>query len=110
MNHRYHAWAFAILKTSVAALLLTASLAAALAPAPARACTPRSKEARVRVSFLADSDLASLVKWAKEQTCTDYAFDESLSERRLAQGVILTVVGRDVGSIFELLLHTMNLR
>jgi general secretion pathway protein C len=106
MNPRYHAWVFAIFKSGVAAILL----AAALAPAPARACTPRSREARVRVSFLADSDLASMVKWAKEQTCTDYAFDDSLSERRLAQGVILTVVGRDVGSIFEFLLHTMNLR
>jgi general secretion pathway protein C len=63
----------------------------------------------VRVSFLADSDLGTMVKWAKEQTCADYAFDESLSARRLAQGVILTVVGRDVGSVFEILLHTMNL-
>jgi hypothetical protein len=94
MHPRYHAWVFAILKTCVAAFLL----AAALASAPARACTPQCKEARVHVSFLADSDLALMVKWAKEQTCTDYAFDDSRSERRLAQGVILTVVGRDVGS------------
>jgi hypothetical protein len=64
----------------------------------------------VRVSFLANNDLSTMVRWAKEQTCTDYAFDDSLAERRLAQGVILTVLGRDVGATFELLLHTMNLR
>ena len=106
MNPSYHAWVFAISKASLAALLL----AAVLAPAPARACTPQTKERRVHVSFLADSDLSTMVKWAKEQTCADYAFDDSLSGRRLAQGVILTVLGRDVDSAFEILLHTMNLR
>jgi hypothetical protein len=105
MNPRYHAWVFAHAKASLAALFF----AAAFAPAPARACTSQNKAARVRVSFLADSDLASMVKWAKEQTCTEYTFADSLSGRRLAQGVILTVAGRDVGSVFEILLHTMNL-
>jgi len=105
MNPRYHACVFAIAKASFAALLF----AAALAPAPARACTPRANEARVHVSFLPDSDLTSMVKWVKQQTCADYAFDDSLSGRRLAQGVILTVAGRDVSDVFEILLHTMNL-
>jgi type II secretory pathway component PulC len=77
---------------------------------PAQACSPAGPDARVHVSFLADSDLVSLVKWAKEMTCVDYTFDSSLAVRRMAQGVILTVTGRDVGNIFEILLHTMNLR
>jgi hypothetical protein len=71
MNPRYDARVFAISKASFAALLL----ATALASGPARACTPKPKETRVRVSFLADSDLATMVKWAREQTCADYAFD-----------------------------------
>jgi type II secretory pathway component PulC len=91
--------------SAVLALLLTG-----LAASPPRACIPRGPSTRVRVSFLADSDLASLAKWAKETTCSDYSFERSLSARRLAQGVILTVTGRDVRSVFEILLHTMNLR
>jgi len=91
--------------SAVLALLLTG-----LAASPPRACVPRGSSARVHVSFLADSDLASLAKWAKETTCTDYSFERSLAARRLAQGVILTVTGRDVRPIFEILLHTMNLR
>ena len=76
----------------------------------AQACTPAKPSARVRVSFLADSDLASLAKWAKEVTCIDYKFEPALAERRLTQGVILTVTGRDVGDTLEILLHTMNLK
>ena len=64
----------------------------------------------MHVSFLADSDLASLAKWAKQATCVDYTFEPALAGRRLAQGVILTVAGRDAGAIFEILLHSMNLR
>jgi len=108
MNPGYDARVFVIRKVGFAALVCAAMLA--LASAPARACTPHTRDARVRVSFLADSDLGTMVKWAKEQTCADYVFDDSLSARRLAQGVILTVAGRDVGSVFEILLHTMNLR
>jgi hypothetical protein len=87
------------------ALLLTGATAS-----PARACVPSKPDARVHVSFLAGSDLASLAKWAKESTCVNYVFESPLAGRRLAQGVILTVTGRDVGTIFELLLHSMNLR
>jgi hypothetical protein len=87
-----------------------ALLAAGTFASPARACTPAKPSARVRVSFLADSDLAALARWAKQTTCVEYTFERALAERRLAQGVILTVKGRDVGSIFEILLHTMNLK
>lgn len=73
-------------------------------------CLPAKADARVRVSFLADSDVATLARWAKETTCVEYAYEPALSSRRLAQGVILTVMGRDVGSILEILLRTMNLR
>jgi hypothetical protein len=90
---------------AVLALLLTGAAAS-----PPRACVPSKPDARVHVSFLADSDLASLAKWAKESTCVDYVFESPLAGRRLAQGVILTVTGRDVGATFEILLHTMNLR
>jgi hypothetical protein len=89
--------------------LALAFLLAGATASPARACTPSKPNARVRVSFLADSDLASLAKWAKDETCVDYSFERALAGRRLAQGVILTVTGRDVGAIFEILLHTMNL-
>jgi len=85
-------------------------LAAGTFASPARACTPAKPSARVRVSFLADSNLASLARWAKQATCVEYTFERALAERRLAQGVILTVTGRDVGAIFDILLHTMNLK
>ena len=91
--------------TVVLAFLLTGAAAS-----PFRVCAPSGPDARVHVSFLADSDLTSLAKWAKQSTCVDYAFESPLAGRRLAQGVILTVAGRDVGAIFEILLHTMNLR
>lgn len=77
---------------------------------PALACHPPSRSERVHVSFLADSDLATMVKWAKDSTCVEYLFDRSLSGRRLAQSVILTVTGRDLDVVFEALLHSMNLR
>jgi hypothetical protein len=77
---------------------------------PTHACKQPIPGGRVHVSFLADSDLPSMVRWAKEHTCLEYTFDSTLAGRRLAQGVILTVVSHDVGTIFELLLHTMNLR
>jgi len=109
MNPRYHGWVFAISKASLAGLVAAAALTWSVVPAGA-ACTPQTRDGRVRVSFLADSDLTTMVKWAKEQTCTDYAFDQSLAGRRLAQGVVLTVAGRDVGTVFEILLHTMHLR
>ena len=107
MNPRYDGHVFAISKASLAGILVASALS--LPAAQTRACTPHTGEAHVHVSLLANSDLATLVKWAKDQTCADYTFDNSLSERRLAQGVILTVVGRDVGATFELILHTMNL-
>ena len=94
-------------------LVLCAALALALvgaASSPARPCAPAKPDARVHVSFLADSDLATLAKWAKASTCVEYAFEPALAGRRLAQGVILTVAGRDSGAIFEILLHSMNLR
>ena len=92
-------------------LTVTLSVVISLAAAnPARACKPPGPDARVHVSFLADSDLASLAKWGRESTCIEYTFSGLLAERRMAQGVILTVTGRDVGTIFEILLHTMNLR
>lgn len=87
-----------------------AFLLAGASASPSRACTPAKPNARVRVSFLADSDLASLAKWAKAVTCVEYAFERALAERRLAQGVILSVKGRDASAIFEILLHTMNLK
>jgi hypothetical protein len=87
-----------------------ALLLAAASPSPVRACTPAKPNARVRVSFLANSDLAELTKWAKQTTCVEYTFERALASRRLSQGVILTVTGRDVSSIFEILLHSMNLR
>jgi type II secretory pathway component PulC len=90
---------------AVLALVLSGAVAS-----PARLCAPAKPDARVHVSFLADSDLASLAKWAKEATCVEYTFESALAGRRLAQGVILTVTGRDAGAIFEILLHTMNLR
>jgi hypothetical protein len=90
-------------------VVLALSIAGAAA-SPARACTPPKPDARVRVSFLADSELPTLAKWAKEATCVDYSFERALGGRRLAQGVILTVAGRDAGAIFEILLHTMNLK
>jgi hypothetical protein len=108
MNPRYDGKVFRVPKASFAALICAATLA--MTSAPARACTPRTRDARVHVSFLADSDLAAMVKWARDQTCIDYVFDQSMSGRRLTQGVILTVVGSDLGAAFELLLHTMNLR
>ncbi len=91
------------------------SLSAALAfllvgASPPRPCTPAKANAQVHVSFLADADLATLAKWAKESICIDYGFESSLGSRRLAQGVILSVDGRDVASTVEILLHTMNLR
>ncbi len=91
--------------TAVLALLL-----AGAASGGARPCSPAKADARIRVSFLADSDLAALAKWAKESTCVEYTYEAGLAGRRLAQGVILTVAGRDVAAIFEILLHTMNLR
>lgn len=91
--------------SAVLALVLAGAVAS-----PARPCVPPRPDARVHVSFLADSDLASLAKWAKEATCVEYTFESALAARRLAQGVILTVTGRDAGAIFEILLHTMNLR
>ena len=91
--------------SAVLALLLSGAVAS-----PARPCVPSRPDARVHVSFLADSDLASLTKWAKEATCVEYTFESGLAGRRLAQGVILTVTGRDAGAIFDILLHTMNLR
>jgi len=93
-------------RLSAAVALVLAGMAAS----PARACTPSKPDARIHVSFLADSDLATLAKWAKQATCVDYTFESVLAERRLAQGVILTVTGRDAGAIFEILLHTMNLK
>jgi hypothetical protein len=91
--------------SAVLALLLAGAASGA-----ARPCSPAKPDARVRVSFLADSDVATLAKWAKEATCVEYTYEPAVAGRRLAQGVILTVTGRDVGSIFEILLHTMNLR
>lgn len=93
--------------TSLSAALAFALVAAASPPRP---CTPAKADARVRVSLLANSDLASLAKWAKEATCVDYGFDPALGSRRLAQGVILTITGRDVVPTVEILLHSMNLR
>lgn len=93
--------------TSLSAALAFAVLAAAN---PARPCTPAKANERVRVSFLADSDLRVLTKWAKETTCVSYGFDAALASRRLAQGVILTVKGSDVANTLEILLHAMNLR
>jgi len=90
-------------------LLLVLALGCAFASS-AHACTPSNPKTYVRVSFLADSDLTALVKWAKRTTCVSYTFAPALAERRLAQGVILKVVGRDIGPIFEILLHTMNLK
>jgi hypothetical protein len=90
--------------------VLALLLAAAASTSPARACTPARPTARVRVSFLADSDLAALAKWAQQATCVEYTFERALASRRLGQGVILTVAGRDVGAIFEILLHSMNLK
>jgi len=98
---------------SAARMLLLVTLAAVCYATPASlaaTCAPSKPDTRVHVSFLADSDLASLVKWAKQATCVDYTFESALAGRRLAQGVILTVTGRDTGAIFEILLHTMNLR
>jgi hypothetical protein len=80
------------------------------AAAPGQVCLQPARDARVHVSLLADSDLVALVRWAKEQTCVEYEFESSLGSRRLAQSVILTVMGSDVGTTFELLLHSMNLR
>lgn len=62
------------------------------------------------MSFLADADLGSMVKWAKGTLCIYYDFDQSLAGRRLAQAVILTVPGPDAAAVFEVLLHSMNLR
>lgn len=93
--------------TSLSAALALAFLAAGN---PARPCTAAKANERIRVSFLADSDLAVLTKWAKENTCVDYGFDAALASRRLAQGVILTVKSSDVASTVEILLHAMNLR
>src|SRR5512147_2255011 len=77
---------------------------------PAWACHPPRSNDRVHVSFLADADLGSMVKWAKESLCIYYDFDQSLAGRRLAQAVILTVPGQDAAGVFEVLLHSMNLR
>ncbi len=77
---------------------------------PAWACHPPSSNERVHVSFLADADLVSMVKWAKDTVCIYYDFDQSLAGRRLAQSVILTVSGHDAAAVFEVLLHSMNLR
>ena len=38
----------------------------------------------MHVSFLADSDLASLTKWAKEATCVEYTFESGLAEKTLS--------------------------
>jgi len=92
-------------------LVLTLETLIMLVSTPAAfACHPPAREGRIHVSFLADSDLPAMVKWAKESTCVDYLFDHSLASRRLGQSVILTVTGADVGTTFELLLHSMNLR
>jgi hypothetical protein len=91
----------------LSAALAFTLLAAAGTPRP---CAPAHANTRVRVSLLADTDLAALAKWAHESTCVDYGFDPALGSRRLAQAVILTVAGRDVGPTFEILLHSMNLR
>jgi len=93
-----------------AKLVLPVVLAAfATAPEAAWACRPPNREARVHVSFLADSDLAAMAKWAKESACIDYSFASSLSTRRLGQSVIFAVAGDDVGAVLELLLHSMSL-
>lgn len=74
------------------------------------ACHPPGSNDRIHVSFLADADLGAMVKWAKDAVCIYYDFDQSLAGRRLAQSVILTVPGRDAAAVFEVLLHSMNLR
>jgi hypothetical protein len=76
----------------------------------AGACHQPTSNDRIHVSFLADADLGSMVKWAKETLCIYYDFDQSLAGRRLAQAVILTVPGHDAAAVFEVLLHSMNLR
>jgi C-terminal processing protease CtpA/Prc len=97
-------------KSVLPVLIGAACLLGTLGAVPAWACQPPSRNQRVHVSFLADSDLAAMARWAKDSTCVEYVFDQSLSGRRLAQSVILTVTGQDVGNVFEVLLHTMNLR
>lgn len=87
-----------------------ALLVAGAASGTTRSCSPPRADARVRVSFLADSDVPTLAKWAKEATCVEYSYEPAVANRRLAQGVILSVAGRDAETIFEILLHTMNLR
>lgn len=83
---------------------------ATLAAPTAWACHAPAPGTRIHISFVADSDLAELARWAKESACVDYAFASSLTSRRLAEPVILTVAAEDVGTAFEMLLHTMNLR
>ena len=59
--------------SAVLALLL-----AGAASGTARPCVPTKADARVRVSFLADSDVATLARWAKETTCVEYAYEPAL--------------------------------
>jgi hypothetical protein len=90
--------------------VVVALLLAGASASPARACSPARPNARVRISFLADSDLTSLARWAKETICVEYTFERGLAGRRLAQAVILSVTGHDAGTTFEILLRTMNLK
>lgn len=99
----------AFLKAQVLAFLITVALVTFMG-ATASACIPQASDARVEVSLAAGSDLTTLTQWAKAQTCIDYRFASAIAERRLAQEVRLAVVGRDVATLFELLLHTLNLR
>ena len=55
----------------VVAFLLAGELAS-----PAQACTPPKPNAPVRVSFLADSGLNALAKWAHETTCVEYDYTD----------------------------------
>jgi hypothetical protein len=91
-------------------LIAAAHLMGPLGTNPAWACHRPAQHERVHVSFLADSDLAAMVKWAKETSCVEYAVDPALSGRRLGQSVILTVTGQDLETVFDVLLHSMNLR
>jgi hypothetical protein len=101
-------WRLDVLMTPLSAAVVL--LLAGVANGSGRPCPTSRPDARVHVSFLTDSDLGSLAKWAEEATCIEYSFEPALASRRLGQSVILTVAGRDAGTIFEILLHSMNLR
>jgi type II secretory pathway component PulC len=74
------------------------------------ACTPPRAGQLIQVRFSGNTDLAQMADWARTTLCIEYTFDRSLAARRLPEYARAVVDGADAAAVFEMLLHTMNLR